>query len=82
MPINQEQALELADKYLLHIQGKIVLRENITISKSHEGWRIVAKTTPMIIGMPKEIIQFTIDVDSGEVGVTITVSDESEYREP
>ncbi len=71
MPINQEQALELADKYLLHDE-KIALRDNISVSRSAKEWRIVAKTTPIILGMETEIITFPIDMETGEVGVTIT----------
>jgi len=73
MTINKEQALELADKWLLGIEGKVVLRDNITISRNHEGWRIVAKTTPLIVGMQTEILQFSIDADTGEIGACITV---------
>lgn len=73
MPITKEQALELADKWLLAIEEKVVLKDNITISRNHEGWSIVAKTTPIIAGRQTEIMQFSIDVDTGEVGACITV---------
>lgn len=68
MPITQEQALELADKYISYM-GNFALRDNIkVINKSAEGWNIVAKTTPMISGMPTEIMRFPIDAETGEVG--------------
>jgi len=73
MPITQEQALELADKYLLY-EEKIALRDNISVSRSAEGWRIVAKTTPIITGMETEITTFSIDVETGEVGASITAT--------
>ena len=73
MPITQEQALELADKYLLYT-GKIALRDNISVSKGARGWQIVAKTTPVILGMPTEITTFPIDMETGEVGVSITTT--------
>lgn len=72
MPISREQALELADKWLLHFEGRIVLRDNIAIRKSAEGWSIVARTTPVILGMQTEIMKFSIDANTGEVGVCIT----------
>jgi hypothetical protein len=72
MQITKEQALELADKYLLYT-GNIVLRNNITVSGSAEGWSIVAETTPVILGMQTEIITFSIDVNTGEVGVSVTM---------
>jgi hypothetical protein len=72
MPINKEQALELADKYLLHFQGHMVLRDNITISRKNNKWVINAETIPLTIGEPIEGISFDIDVDSGEFGATIT----------
>jgi len=71
MPITQEQALELADKYLLYSE-KIALRDNISVSRGARGWRIVAKTTPVILGMPTEITTFPIDMETGEVGVSLT----------
>lgn len=74
MPITQEQALELADKWLLGFEGKVVLRDNMNISKSAEGWRIVAKTTPIITGMETEIMTFSINAETGEVGVSMTIT--------
>jgi hypothetical protein len=71
MPITQEQALELADKYLLYTE-RIALRDNISVSRSAKEWRIVAKTTPIILGMETEITTFPIDMETGEVGVSIT----------
>jgi len=71
--ITKEQALELADKWLLKFEGKVVLRDNMTIWKSDEGWSIRAKTTPVILGMRTEIMRFSIDVETGEVGVCVTV---------
>jgi hypothetical protein len=71
MIITQEQALELADKYLLHT-GRVALRDNISVSKSVEGWRIVAKTIPIILGMNTEMTAFSIDGNTGEVGASIT----------
>lgn len=71
MTIIREQALELADKYLLHT-GKIALRDNIFVSRGAKGWQIVAKTTPVILGMQTEMTTFPIDAETGEVGVSIT----------
>jgi hypothetical protein len=71
MTITKGQALELADKYLL-FTNRIVLRDNISISKSPEGWKITADTTPMVPGMLKETIQFIIDKKTGKIKVTIT----------
>lgn len=71
MPITQEQALELADKYLLWSE-KFALRDNISVSRSARGWQIVAKTTPVILGMQTETTTFRIDAETGEVGVSIT----------
>lgn len=71
MRITKEQAHELADKYLMYT-GKYALRDNIFVSRNVRGWQILAKTTPMILGMPTEITSFTIDVETGEVGVAIT----------
>lgn len=73
MPITKEQALELADKWLLKFEGKAVLRDNMTIWKSNEGWSIRAKTTPIILGMQTEIMRFSIDEETGEVGVCTTI---------
>jgi len=73
MPITEEQALELADKYLLYT-GKIALRDNISVSRGARGWQIVAKTTPIILGMQTEITTFPIDAETGEVGVSITTT--------
>ena len=70
--ITKEQALELADKYLLHT-GKVALRDNISVGKSSEGWRIVAKTTPIISGLYTEMTAFSIDAKTGEVGASITM---------
>ena len=72
MPITQEQALELADKYLLY-STKFALKDNISVSRVARGWRIVAKTTPVIFGMQIEITTFTIDAETGEVGASITI---------
>ena len=71
IPITQEQALELADKYLLYT-GKFALKDNISVSRVARGWQIVAKTTPVILGMQIEITTFTINAETGEVGVSIT----------
>ena len=71
MPITKEQALEIADKYIFHT-GKFALRDNISVRKSARGWVILAKTTPVILGMPTEKMTFTIDMETGEVGVSIT----------
>ena len=71
MPITKEQALELADKYFIYT-GKFILKDNISVRKSDRGWQIVAKTTPAILGMQTEITTFTIDSETGEVGVSIT----------
>ena len=73
MPITQEQALELAEKYLLYT-GKISLRDNISVSRGARGWQIVAKTTPVILGMETEITTFPIDMKTGEVGASITTT--------
>lgn len=73
MPITQEQALELADKYLLST-GKIALKDNISVSRGARGWQIVAKTTPAILGMQTEITAFPIDEETGEVGASITTT--------
>ena len=75
MPITQEQALEIADKYILY-EGKFALRDNILVRKSAYGrreWEILAKTTPVILGMSTEITTFPIDMETGEVGVSVTV---------
>lgn len=71
IPITQEQALELADKYLLYTE-KFALKDNISVSRVARGWQIVAKTTPVILGMQTEITKFTINAETGEVGVSIT----------
>ena len=71
--ITREQALELADKYLLYT-GRIALKDDISVSRSVRGWQIVAKTTPIISGWETEITSFPIDMKTGEVGVSITVS--------
>ena len=71
--ITQEQARELADKYLLYT-GKIALRDNISVSKGVKGWQIVAKTTPIISGMETVITSFPIDMVTGEVGAAIDVT--------
>lgn len=71
IPITQEQALELADKYLLYM-GKFTLKDNISVSRVTRGWQIVAKTTPVILGMQIEITTFSINAETGEVGVSIT----------
>ena len=70
--ITQEQAIELADKYLLHT-GRVALRDNISVIKSDKEWRIVAKTTPIILGMDTEMTAFSIDAKTGEVGASITI---------
>ena len=70
--ITKEQALELADKWLLAFEREVVLRDNMTIWKSDEGWSIRAKTTPIILGMRPEILLFSIDAETGEVGVCVT----------
>jgi hypothetical protein len=69
--ITREQALELADKYLLST-GRIALKDDISVSRSVRGWQIVAKTTPIILGTETEITSFPIDMKTGEVGVSIT----------
>ena len=71
--ITKEQALELADKWLLKLESKVVLRDNMTVWKSDEGWIIRAKTTPIILGMQIEIMRFSINEKTGEVGVCVTV---------
>ena len=71
--ITQEQARELADKYLLYT-GKIALRDNISVSKGVKGWQIVAKTTPIILGMETVITSFPIDMVTGEVGAAIDMT--------
>jgi len=68
--ITQEQARELADKYLLYT-GKIALRDNISVSRSVREWQILAKTTPIISGMETVITSFPIDMETGEVGAGI-----------
>jgi hypothetical protein len=74
MSITKEQALELADKWLLCFEGKVVLRDNMNIIKSAEGWRITAKTTPIILGMETEIMNFSINAETGEIGVCLTIA--------
>jgi hypothetical protein len=69
--ITREQALELADKYLLYT-GRIALKDDISVSRSVRGWQIIAKTTPIILGMETEITSFPIDMKTGEVGASIT----------
>ena len=76
MAITKEQAQELADKYLLYI-GQVALRDNIKVSEGYERsrkvWKIiVAKTTPIIAGMQTESHIFSIDADTGEVGVVMS----------
>jgi len=71
MPITKEQALEIADKYIFQT-GRFALRDNISVRKSAREWVILAKTTPVILGMPTEITTFPIDMETGEVGVSIT----------
>ena len=71
--ITQEQARELADKYLLYT-GKIALKDNISVSRSVRGWQIVAKTTPIILGMETVITSFPIDMETGEVGAAIDIT--------
>jgi hypothetical protein len=71
--ITQEQARELADKYLLH-NGIIALRDNIFVSKGVKEWQIVAITTPIILGMETVITSFPIDMISGEVGAAIDMA--------
>lgn len=82
MTITQEQALELAEKYILQALRRIVLKENISVSRSHEGWAIVAKTTPMAVEMPTERIEFTIDAETGiRVGSCVfKILKESEFK--
>ncbi len=73
MPITKRQALELADKWLLEFGGRIVLRDNIrAVSKSAEGWYILAVTTPMTLGMKTEIFRFSINAETGEVGASLS----------
>ncbi|MCW4023342.1 MAG: hypothetical protein NWF02_09310 [Candidatus Bathyarchaeota archaeon] len=71
MQITKEQALELAEKYLLYT-AKIALRDNISVSENVTEWQIHAKTTPIITGMRTEIMKFSIDKKTGEVGAVIT----------
>jgi hypothetical protein len=71
--ITQEQARELAEKYLLYT-GKIALKDNISVSRSVRGWQIVAKTTPIILGMETVITSFPIDMETGEVGAAIDIT--------
>lgn len=70
--ITKEQALELADKWLLSVENKVVLRDNMIIWKSGNEWNISAKTTPIILGRQTEILKFSIDAETGEVGACIT----------
>jgi hypothetical protein len=69
--ITQEQALEIADKYLVYC-GKFALKNNISVRLSCRGWEIIAITTPIILGMKTEIENFHIDMKTGEVGASIT----------
>jgi hypothetical protein len=71
--ITQEQARELADKYLLHT-GRIALRDNIFVDRGVKGWQVVAITTPIILGMDTEVTSFSIDKETGEVGASITMT--------
>ena len=73
MVFSQNQAVEIAEKYLL-IKDKVVLRDNITVTKNSDGWRITAKTTPIVIGKSKEIIQFIINFETGEINMPISRS--------
>jgi hypothetical protein len=69
--ITKEQAKELADKYLSYT-GKVALRDNIlVVNKDAKGWIITAKTTPIILGMDTEVCNFSINAETGEVGVSI-----------
>ena len=69
--ITQEQAIELADKYLL-FSNKIALRDNISVRKVIRGWEIMAITIPIIEGKETELMTFSIDMVTGEVGAGIT----------
>jgi len=76
LPINQEQALEIADKYLTY-SGHIVLKEKIAVTRTPQGWNITAKPIPMISSIPKEIINFIIDGITGVVDTVVTLPDET-----
>ena len=74
MSISQTQAFEIAEKYLL-IKDKVVLRDHITVTQSPDSWHITAKTTPTLMRKSKEIIQFTIDGETGEISMPISRSE-------
>lgn len=66
MVINKDEASELTEK-LLRTLGRIVLKKNISVTKSSKGWKVVAETTPMTSGEPREKVDFTIDGTTGRV---------------
>lgn len=72
MPITKEQALEIAQYYILYVDEKFALKNNISVSESKEGWAIRAITTPVMLGQQTETMDFTIDANTGEVGVCIS----------
>src|SRR5665647_3009893 len=71
MIITKEQAIEIADKYLVYNE-KYALKDNISVTDGVKGWEIVAITTPIISGMKTEIEKFDIDRETGEVGASIS----------
>lgn len=68
IPISQSQAVELAEKYLL-IKDKVVLSDHLTVTPSPDGWHVTATTTPVMLGKSTELIQFTINGESGEISM-------------
>jgi len=71
MGISEQEAKELAEKYLSVELHHIVLRQNIKVTKSGDKWNIEAITTPVTIGDRKERIKFTIE-EYGRVGAVGT----------
>lgn len=67
--ISQRQAFEIAEKYLL-IKDRVVLNDHITVTPHSDGWQVTARTTPAILGKSTELIQFTIDGDSGAISMS------------
>ncbi len=78
MIVNKDQALELAEKFLMVQLKRVVQRENIKVTSNALllpspilRWDVTAETTPMISGQPKEIIEFQIRCDGRVHGWTV-----------
>ncbi len=71
MIVNKDQALELAEKFLMVQLNRVVQRENIKVTNCGIDWDVTVETTPMISGQPKEIIEFQIRCDGRVHGWTV-----------